>query len=246
MQNNGNMSNMMEAFGFIFNSPKKHKGGRRWVGVVSGLLSEPLWSKLQDLPHRSTAQGPDKLTGAKQSLHRQQCWSPRMAGLQEIYARYIDLKKRGQTGMLYWLAPRQTTLEGHHVLTRNCDARKETCIGYGSTYHLGNRHTGPVTRLVGCSCAYGTAYSLLWGSPSLLILSECLLNSTAGRSLFSALCVGEGPHLQLLSYCGQFGVLWPGLPQLPSLPPLPMLTSSRGVCIPKPSIEPDFKAARSR
>ena len=48
-----------------------------------------------------------------------------------IYVGHMDLKKRDQTRTLYCLVPRQTLLEGYDVLTRNCDSRKETCIGYG-------------------------------------------------------------------------------------------------------------------
>lgn len=75
-------------------------------------------------------------------------------------------KKRSDQNALLACA-RQTTLESYSVLTRKCDARKETCIGYSSsTYHSGNGDTGPVTGLVGCLCAYGTFSSLLWDSPS--------------------------------------------------------------------------------
>lgn len=51
----------------------------------------------------------------------------------------MDLRKRGQTKNVYWLVPRQTVLESYNVLTRKWDARKETYIGYRSTYHPGNR-----------------------------------------------------------------------------------------------------------
>lgn len=109
-------------------------------------------------------------------------------------------------------------MEDHNVLTRNCNAIKETCISYGSTYHLvGDYHTGA------CDWACGM-HMCLWISCSFLgvhLPHPFCVNtySTAGRSLSSALCPGEGPPPQLLSHCAQSGVSCPGLPGLPCLPP---------------------------
>lgn len=108
-------------------------------------------------------------------------------------------------------------MKGHNVLTRNCDAKRETCISYESTYHLiRGYHAGPVTGLVGCICAYGRpippwGFTFLTHSVSILTQLNC-----RKVPLLSPVCWGR-PSPLLLSHCGQSGVLCPGLPQAPLL-----------------------------
>lgn len=88
-------------------------------------------------------------------------WTPGESQTCGSYSGHMDLRKRGQTRMLC-LCPDRL----HWRVTMSSletDARKETCISYRSTYHLGNRDTGPVTGLVECLCANGTFYPLFWG-----------------------------------------------------------------------------------
>jgi hypothetical protein len=70
---------MKEVLGFVFNIPqKKHKHGRKWVGIVS-LFSEPYWF---------ISQGPNKLMGwgegeaqNKGCIGNSHCWTLSMTGL---------------------------------------------------------------------------------------------------------------------------------------------------------------------